>query len=359
VSDELDPKKFHVLSRESKIKVTIISLIFLFVVLPPLFYLYYDFAVKRPSQTSREVTFEIKKGQSLSEISENLYQESAINSRFLFSFFAVINKVDKNIQAGIYTVKAGSSIQDLAQLFQHGTLDEKITFLEGWRIEEFARKASQTYQDVTYKQFMEKAERSEGYLFPDTYIFSRDVTSKEIVTHLREVFDRRTKELLSKEYLESSGLSSKQAVIIASIVEREVVKDDDRRLVAGILIKRWREGMKLEADATTQYVVANVENYCSPDRINLCTENIDVNSADWWQRGLTFEDLDIDSPFNTRKNIGLPPVPISSISISSLKAVLNYEPTNFYYYLTDESGETHYSEVLAEHEANIAEYLDK
>ncbi|OGC38723.1 hypothetical protein A3K42_02060, partial [candidate division WWE3 bacterium RBG_13_37_7] len=255
-ANELDPKKFHIFGKKQKLIIFFVAIGLFLLVFPPILYFYYNISLNRPSQTSKEVTFEIKKGQGLIDIADNLYESGAINSKFLFSFYAITNKFDSNIQAGIYTIKAGTSTKDLVQLLQHGTLDTSITFLEGWRIEEFARKAATTFKNVGYEEFVTLAKDKEGYLFPDTYIFSSGVTTAEMVDHLQDIFKAKTKDLLSDSYLEKSGLTAEQAVIFASIVERESADEDSRPIVAGILIKRWKESMKIEADATTQYAVA-------------------------------------------------------------------------------------------------------
>ncbi len=342
--NKLDPNKYIVLDKKKK-KILILVLLFLvLVVIPPLGYLYYNFAVNRPNQTNDDITFEIKKGEILSLVADNLYEAGAINSKFLFNLYARANGLDRNIQAGIYTVSAGTSIKELVDQFQHGTYERSITFLEGWRIEEFARRAEEEFKNVSYEDFITVAGSDEGYLFPDTYFFNEDATAKDIVDHLRDVFDTKTKDLLSDDYLDNLGLTKEEVVTLASIVEREARNEDDRSVVAGILIKRLKEGMKLEADATVQYAVGglNVSDY---------------TTHDFWPRDLTAKDLAYDSPYNTRKNGGLPPAPISSFSLSALKAVVNYSPSEYYFYLNDNEGNTYFAKTLDEHNANISKYL--
>jgi UPF0755 protein len=139
------------------------------------------------------------------------------------------------------------------------------------------------------------------------------------------------------------------------LVEREVFNETDRPIVAGILIKRWKEGMKLDVDATTQYAIAinklcKSEGYCIPTLEEFM-------QLEWWAKKLTQEDLNFDSPYNTRLKVGLPPAPIAAVSTSALNAVLNYQTTPYYFYLTDVNGVAHYAKTLAEHNANITKYL--
>jgi UPF0755 protein len=342
MENELDPNKFHVFDDRKKKLLVVIVLFFCAVILPILSLFYYKFAVRRPSQTFKEITFEIRKGDSVSEISSKLSDLEAINSEFLFNLYIFMNKKDSNIQAGVYTISAGTSIVDLVAQFQHGTNDIKITFLEGWRIEEFARLACNSLSHIDYQQFVDIAKQHEGYLFPDTYFFADEIQEEELINTLLETFKQKTQDILTNEALTAVGLTKDQAIIFASIVEREVRTLEDRRIVAGILINRWESGMKLDADATTQYAVA-------VNRVNI----------DWWPNDLTFAELSFESPYNTRAVVGLPPTPISSISLSALKAVLEYKQTDYLYYLTDEDGVTHYAETLDGHNANISKYLYK
>jgi UPF0755 protein len=356
-----DEKKYHSFSPKQKKVALLVAAFLFFVVLPPSFFFYYKFAVRRPSQTPDEITFEIKRGESLVEVSNNLAGAGAVNSEFLFTVYAKINGLDRNIQAGVYTIVPGSSVVELAELFQHGTLDNRVTFLEGWRMEEFALKASTEFENVDYMDFVNLSlERGlEGYLFPDTYILNRDITTEELVTYLENTFEKKTEELLSDAYLSKVGLTKEQAVIFASIVEREVRDDDERAVIAGILIKRWEEGIKIDADATTQYAVASAEVGCTVPSVDSCSTASEqvLASADWWPQELTGTDLALESPYNTRKVLGLPPTPISSVSLASLTAVVNPAPSEYYYYLNDTEGKTHYAVTLEEHEANAARYL--
>lgn len=356
MSEGLDPEKYHIITPKKK-KIILIS-IFLFIVfvLPALFFAYYKAAVFRPSQTEKEANFVINKGDSITEISSMLYEKEAINSEFLFMIYVFLNRSDTNIQAGTYTIPAGTTLVNLVDLLSRGRNDVKLTFLEGWRVEQFAVLASQNLEKINYQEFLERAKPYEGYLFPDTYFFNKDIEEEELIEILTDTFERKTGDLLSESDLKKVGLSREQAVIFASMVEREVKKSDDREIVAGILIKRWKDGMKLDVDATTQYSIALTrlcggEDYCSPSMDQ-------IYDFKWWQNSLTREELDNENPYNTRAVIGLPPSPISSISLSSLSAVINYKETPYYFYLTDSEGVTHYAKNIDEHNSNVATYLN-
>ena len=144
--EELDPKKFHVLDSKTKWKYIFITLAVSLFVLPFAFYKYYVFAINRPSQSGKEITFEIKRGDGVSEISDSLYEKGAINSSILFKAYLIINKLHTNVQAGVYKIPAGSNVIQISGMFQKGTNDIKVTFLEGWRVEEFAREAGKRFE---------------------------------------------------------------------------------------------------------------------------------------------------------------------------------------------------------------------
>jgi UPF0755 protein len=357
--EPLDPQKYHIMSDKTKKNLLIVSLVFVFVVLPVLFTQYYKLAINRPSQLDREITFEIKNGEGITEVAENLYRDGAVNSEFLFSLYVFLNKQDRNIQAGVYTIRAGTPIAELAQLFQHGQNDMRITFIEGWRVEEFARAAAKQFDKIDYTEFVRKAAQYEGYLFPDTYYFVPDTREDDMIERLTQTFDEKTKDLLSPANVARTGLTKEQIVTVASIVEREVDKEEDRRVVAGILINRYKNNEILGADATTQYIVA--QNYlCGDERtaLDVCTTSLEaIEEFNWWPKSLTVADLNLDNPFNTRKVLGIPPHPISSPGLSAISAVVNYQDTEYSYYLTDKYGNTHYAKTLDEHNANIAEFL--
>jgi UPF0755 protein len=359
MSESLDPSKYHIIAGEKKRNLILVLVLVSLLIIPLMSFVYYKAGVLRPSQTEKEITFEIKKGDGVFDVAENLYEKDAINSKFLFLLYIFINGVDKNIQAGVYTVRAGSTVVSITEQFMHGTNDIKVTFLEGWRVEEFAREAERLLNDVDYNKFIVAAKPYEGYLFPDTYFLRKDIQIEELVGLLRTTFGEKTSDILTEENLDKIGLTKEQAVILASIVERESVKDLDRQLVAGILLKRWRGKVKLDADATVQYAVAfekscGAIDYCSADAL---VEN--EKDIGWWPKTLSEEDLNTDSPYNTRKNLGLPPAPISSISKSSLKAVMNAKYSDYYYYLHDSDGNTYFAITLEEHNLNIQKYLIK
>lgn len=242
-----------------------------------------------------------------------------------------------NIQAGSFKLPKNLELPNLAKKLTSGRLDSWAKILEGWRNEEVAAELSKNYP-FEEKDFLDVAKI--GYMYPDTYLFKVTSTAEEIAQKMRATFEEKFNPDLQQRAT-AQGLSLDEAVTLASLIERETRNDgDERGVVAGILLKRLREGWKLEVDATVQFALG-----------------YDEEEKTWWKKNLTDKDLQLDSPYNTRKFAGLPPGPICNPSISALEAVANPVETDYYFYLHDNDGKIHYARTLDEHNANKAKYL--
>lgn len=365
-----DPQTKNSRTKKNLILLGVLVFLLLFPTLPLILYRY---GITNSMPTTNVNEFEIYQAEGVSSVAERLHKEKLINSALLFKIHVKLTGVDKNIQAGTYLIPPKSSIADLAQLFQHGRNDITLRYIEGWRVEQLGLYLVEKLENFNYREFVLAASPLEGYLFPDTYVFNRDISHKEVVEIMNATFDQKTQDLLSEEKLGNLGLTEKEAVIVASILEREAVNKNDQRIIAGILLKRLSEGMKLEVDATTQYAVA-LTRYCrqiackynppqcrSEELIKKCETGLYQKylggEVDWWPHDLTLADLETDNSYNTRKNYGLPPSPISSFGLSSLESLMTYEKSPYYFYLTDTEGVTHFSTTLDEHNLNITRYL--
>ncbi|MFH0937153.1 MAG: endolytic transglycosylase MltG [Candidatus Daviesbacteria bacterium] len=218
--------------------------------------------------------------------------------------------------------------------------DIKVTLLEGWRIEEMGNKLQEKL-GIRSEDFIKDAQ--EGYMFPDTYLFALDTKVSEIVQKLRENFDKKYSPTLQAK-IKNLGLTSEQGVILASIVEREARSDEARRMVASILLKRFKIGMGLNADATIQYALVIPGTSVPP-------------SFGWWKRTITKEDKEIKSAYNTYLYHGFPPGPICNSSLSAFNAAASADPkTPYLYYYHDSKGNSYYAKTLEEHNENVARY---
>lgn len=280
--------------------------------------------------------FVIPRGAKVSEIAKDLREENLIRSELAFKIYVRQNNLTNKLQAGSYKLSPSMSTPDILKTLERGSEDIWVTLIEGWRVEEMAEKLNQQLK-IDKGEFLKNAK--EGYMFPDTYLFPKEATVEYITSTLRKTFEARfTPELRSK--IRSQGLTEDQGVILASIVEREARSDQARQMVASILLKRFKIGMALNADATLQYALG----YQSQEQ-------------SWWKRNLSREDKKIESPYNTYLHAGFPPTPIANPGLSSLKAVAEADPsTPYLYYYHDSKGNSHYAETLEDHNQNVANY---
>jgi UPF0755 protein len=288
--------------------------------------------------------FVIQKGESLTSVADRLKKEDLIRSSLAFKILILTKGLANNIQAGDFRLKPSLTAEEVAYILTHGSLDVWLTFPEGWRREEFGRRLAANLDDFDYQEFLDLTEEMEGYLFPDTYLIPKEASPSAAIKIFTKNFDKKFSPDLEAA-AKVKGLTKKQVVIFASIVEREARSEENRSLIAGILLKRWRKGWALQADATVQYAKANQQSTISNQQL-----------TNWWPK-VKKEDLQIDSPYNTYKYPGLPPTPICNPGLASIKAVINPEESDYWFYLADPSGTVHYAKTNEEHNENIEKYL--
>ena len=278
--------------------------------------------------------FVVARGDGVREIANNLKIKGLIKDPVIFFLQTKRLGLDRDLEAGDFRLSPSMSLYDIIQNLTHGTLDIWVTIPEGIRAEEIA---SILKRDIpSYKpDWRETLATREGYLFPDTYLIPRDADLNLVMSLLTNNFANKYNGVNA----EKTGLSQKEIVTIASLVEREAKFAQDRPLVASVILNRLDLGMKLDIDATVQYALGY-----APDEKR------------WWKKDLTIDDLNIKSPYNTYKNPGLPPSPISNPGLSSIMAVINPSKTNYLFYISDKSGHLHFAKTIEEHNANIQKY---
>ncbi len=290
--------------------------------------------------------FLIVRGLSGSQIGEKLYKEGLIKSSLAFKIYIQLTGKANKIQAGEYQLSQNFNLFKIVDELVKGPAEIWVTIPEGLRREEIALRYSEALGtgEEFRKEFLEASQGMEGYLFPDTYLFAKTASASAIVRKMRRTFDLKIEGM--KAEIEAGSLSLEEVVTLASIVERESKFDEERPIIAGILINRLNIGMGLQADATVQYAVANAN----------CRARKECN---WWPTVLTKDELKINSPYNTYRFKGLPPGPIANPGLSSIKAAILPKTSNYLYYLHDDGGVAHYAETLEEHNQNIRIYLGK
>lgn len=278
----------------------------------------------------------ITKGETVEQVSRKLEQERLIRSSLVFKLLLKASGQDKSIAAGDFKLSPAMSTSEIIKVLSQGSIDRWVTLIEGWRVEEMAQKLNEEL-GIKNEEFIKVAKKYEGYLFPDTYLINPDTQVADVISILRNNFNKKYDDKLQNQ-VRSTGLTVEQGVILASIVEREARSDEARRQVASILLKRLKIGMGLNADATVQYALG----YQSEEK-------------SWWKRHLSNGDLKVNSPYNTYLHLGLPPTPIANSSLSAFKAVANADPnTPYLYYYHDSKGNSYYATTLQEHNENVA-----
>ena len=287
------------------------------------------------SQDRSQKIFVIYKGQGIREIAGSLKKEGLIKDQVVF--FLLVKKLglDSKIQAGDFRLSPSMTAMEIAENLTHGTLDIWITIPEGKRAEEVAEILSKnipSYQDT----WREALIQHEGYLFPDTYLIPKDADIDLIVTLMKNNFAKKYEAIAPAK---KTNLTKEEIVILASMIEREAKLDQDRPLVASVLLNRKNIGMKLDIDATIQYALGYQE-----------------IEKTWWKKALTIQDIKLNSPYNTYLTSALPPTPISNPGLEALNAVVNPAETQYFYYISDSSGRNHYAKTIEEHNTNIKKF---
>ena len=297
----------------------------------------------------RDVYVKIDQGDSVYDIAKKLQIEQLINDANSFIYYLVYRGYDKQIQAGDYTFKTTLNSYEIAERLID-PIPGKVRFviLPGWRMEEIGASLSTSGLSFSSKELIKTLNNFpndmkpdilsginnlEGFFYPGSYEFERNVTVQTFVKTILSEFANNL-EYSIIDNLNNQGINIYDAVILASIVEREAMIDEEKSLIASVFINRINVNMKLDSDPTVQYAIG-----------------FDVENKTWWKNPLTMKDLKIESPYNTYLNIGLPPGAICNPDLSSIIAVSEPEESNYLYFRADCSytGKHTFSETLQEH----------
>jgi UPF0755 protein len=321
-----------------------------------------DFFLKRPAPGLAAVAFPIDKGESVKKISQSLKDAGIINNVFMFEAYVWLVGREGVFQPGEYNLKAGTNIASLVgDLTAINVRENQFTLIEGWDLKDMAeylkekkliRQDSEWYfltgrPGVDYRKnkidfqggwnYGFLADKPayvslEGYIYPDTYKILAEGNAEGLMKKALNNFDKKlTSEL--REEIKKQGKTIFEVVTLASIVEKEVSAYEDRRIAADLFWRRLAKGMALQADSTVNYI------------------------TDSGRARSTFDDLKIDSPWNTYKYAGLPLGPISNPSIEAIRAVVYPQKNNYLYFLTGKDGKVYYAKTSAEHIRN-RKYLE-
>lgn len=296
----------------------------------------YLFLPKTSSAPKQKVV--IKKGDTLLKVATQLETSGIVRTAWSLRLAAKIGS-PTTIHPGTYELSPSMNPRQILEALSTEPEEAWVTFLEGWRVEEYAQELEKNFPETfNSAEFLALAKEKEGRLFPDTYLLERNVSAPMLISLLSNTFEKRYAQAVEGG-VNDTVLSQQQLIILASLLEREARGEEAMKMVAGILLNRLRIGMPLQVDATLQYA-----------------KGYDKKAQTWWPTPRS-EDKSIDSPFNTYKNIGLPPSPICNPGLEALKAVLSPTKSNYLYYISEPNGTMHYAATYPEHQKNIEVYL--
>lgn len=321
-----------------------------------LFYLWNGLRPAPASATPIQVT--ITSGMRAQKVAELLEQNGLIRSAFLFSGWLKLEGEGSRFQAGVYELTPGMTRDQIVAKLNNGDIVAaatiRITIPEGFTVQQIVSRLADS-GEINKDKFLEAANQSsqwtgsswtksipadsnlrfplEGYLFPDTYEMKRGSTETDIINRMLSELDVKMDQLPEdwQATLDERGLTVHELLTIASLVEREVVLDNERAIVSSVIQNRLKKKMPLQIDATIQYLL------------------------DKQKERLLEADLKVDSPYNTYLHAGLPPGPIASPSLKSIEAALYPDETDYFYYVTKKDGtNSHlFAVTYKQHQKNI------
>ena len=295
-----------------------------------------------------DYSFNVGAGETVAQVLDRLNKAGFVDNLGSITWYLKLHpELGSQIQAGEYTLRPGLSAIQILETLRGGKFEQVLTFIEGWRHEQYIAYLKSELGEPFARQFDELAIDAEGRLFPDTYFIDAQTTPVELLDKMEANFSLKISQITDGK----QETISQEELILASIIEREVATQADRAVVAGILKKRADEGWRLDADATTQYALAN-RFLADKGR----WESILDGSFNWWPKVITQADLDVDSPYNTRKVLGWPPSPICNPGTASLEAAIKPVSSEYYYYLSDQEGVVRYAATDDEHNENIRRF---
>ena len=285
------------------------------------------FLPRNPFSKETEV-FAIEKGEGSKEIAHRLQKEGIIWWAPAFRLYSLVSGNADRLQAGKYFVSPSISIAQIINKFGHGKIAAvKVTVPEGFT----AQQIYQNLKDISQAD-PERLKELEGYLFPDTYLIPYGASNDEIVKIMTDNFNNKVTQEM-KEAIANQGKSLEDIVVMASLIEKEVRVKEEKEIVSGIFWKRVKAGVPLQSCASIAY----------------------IKGVSQWR--YSYEDTQIESPYNTYLHYGLPPGPISNPGLDSILAAIYPKSSSYWYYLSTREGETIFSRNLEEHNIAISKYL--
>jgi len=317
------------------------------------------------------VSFVVEQGETASAVAMRLAEEGLVVNGEVFQRFMTYHGLDVSLEAGRYSLRPSMTMHEIAEALQYGGADTStVTIPEGWRMEQigwfleqqglmrsddFVAYAQTAEYDFSWLGARPPGSSLEGFLFPDTYELPAEATPAALIENMLSTFNARVapeiegrlpgKMIFDLEMGDYRPMTVYDVLILASIVEREAVVDEERPVIASVYYNRLdpihveETALRLSADPTVQYA-----------------KGFDAETGNWWNPMLPGEGQTIDSPYNTFRVQGLPPGPICNPGLASILAVLNPANTDYLYFHAIGDGSHVFASTLEEHLQNQQQY---
>lgn len=294
---------------------------------------------KSAGPLQEDTIIQVQRGQGVRQIATMLEDDNVIHNKYPFLIGAKIKNGGKPLQAGEYNIPANASMEDILDMMQNGQVFHRfVTIPEGrtsWEIVQILNNAEGLEGEL-------ESIPPEGSLLPETYAYAKGDSRAEKVARMQEALNATLQAAWENRAEDLPFSSPEEALILASIVEKETGVPGEYKKVAGVFINRLKIGMPLQSDPTVIYGMTKGEHQSD-------------GQGPIGRRLLT-KDLQKDTPYNTYMNRGLPPTPICNPGKGAIEAVMNPENHDYLYFVADGTGGHAFGKTLAEHNANVAKW---
>ena len=295
--------------------------------------------VAKPGPVAQETEFTVEKGEGFASIADRLQLEGLIPDKRVLRLHARIEGVESDIKAGSYIIPGRASVSEvLTQLVEGDVVQFRLTIPEGLTTAQILRRveaAEQLTGDMPERAF------EEGVLLPDTYAFGAGTTRTQFIERMEAAQDALLEQIWETRQADLPISTPYEAVILASVVEKETASADERPLVAGLFVGRLKKGMRLESDPTIIYGVSRGE---------------PLYNNQGQRRTLYRSEIRRETEWNTYQIDGLPKTPICNPGRDAIAAVLNPPETDYVFFVADGKGGHLFAKTYAEHQQNVAAY---
>ena len=285
--------------------------------------------------------FQVEPGSSIGQVAQELSDQNIIKSKRFFTSLSRLLNANKKLKSGYYEIKPDSSVLNFINQISNGeSLKTKVTLIEGKTIGYYFKQLNNN-PSITPNESLESVMNSigvkkpyDGWFYPETYIFNYGESIENVLKKSHETMKFKLMELWEDRDKSVPLDSPYQAIILASLIEKETALDFEKPMISSVFIGRLNSNMRLQTDPTVIYALG--DQYTSP---------------------LTRSDLQFDHPYNTYRNKGLPPGAISSVGYQSLFAALHPAKGNDLYFVSKKDGSHAFAKTYDEHKENIKKYL--